>query len=300
MLRFARMLKRAIEAWLADYAPSMGAAISYYTLFSIAPLLIIVIGVAGLLFDQTAVRREILEQLRDLLGQEGASAVEILLRRTSDPATSGIAAVVGTVALLIGATTVFHELQSALDRIWRVPARPTVPGWFAWIRGRFLSFGLILGIGFLVTVSLVLSAVLAAAGAWWNPLFGEWLGLLRALNFLTGFVVVTVLFAMIYKILPSVSISWRDVWIGAAVTALLFNLGKVLIGLYLGTAGVTSAFGAAGSFAVLLVWVYYSAQVFLLGAEFTWVYTHEAGSMAAAHRAAGGPPAPHTKPGNSA
>ena len=299
MLRFARMFKQAIMAWLDDYAPSMGAAISYYTLFSIAPLLIIVIGVAGLLFDQTAVRREILEQLRELLGQEGAAAVETLLRSTSDPDKSGIAAVVGAVALLIGATTVFHELQSALDRIWRVPQRPAIPGWFAWIRGRFLSFGLILGIGFLVAVSLVLSAVLAAAGAWWNPLFGEWLGPLRALNFMVGFVVVTVLFAMIYKILPSVSIGWRDVWIGSAVTALLFNVGKMLIGLYLGTAGVTSAFGAAGSFAVLLVWVYYSAQVFLLGAEFTWVYTHEAGSMAA-RRHDSGDGSVRAKPRNSA
>lgn len=276
----AKMMMRAAGAWLDDYAPSMGAAISYYTLFSIAPLLVIVIAVAGLLFDSGEVRSEILVQLRDLLGRDGAEAVETLLTRASEPDKSGAAAVIGVAGVLIGATTVFAELQSALDRIWRAPARPALTGWFAFVRARFLSFGLILGIGFLIAVSLLLSAVLTAAGTLWNPLFGEWVTVLRVLNFVVGFVVITLLFAMIYKILPAVAIGWRDVWIGAAVTALLFNIGKVLIGAYLGTAGVTSAFGAAGSFAVLLVWVYYSAQIFLFGAEFTWVYAHEIGTFA--------------------
>jgi membrane protein len=179
--------------------------------------------------------------------------------------------------LLLGATTVFAELQSDLDRIWRAETKP-ISGLWAFLRARLLSFGLVLVLAFLLLVTLVVSAALAALGRWWGGWFEGWAIVLEILNFLVSFAVTTALFAMIYKLLPRVQIAWRDVWIGAAVTALLFAVGKFLIGFYIGRSGVASGFGAAGSFVVLLVWVYYSTQIFLLGAEFTWVYAHEHGS----------------------
>jgi membrane protein len=256
----------------------MGAALSYYTLFSIAPLLLIVIAVAGLVFGADAARGEIMTQLRDLMGEDGAHAVQGLLEAASKPERSAAATVTGALLLLVGATTVFAELQNALDRIWRAPVRK-VGGVWGLLRGRLLSFGMILGIGFLLMVSLVASAAIAALGKWWGPLFERWELLGHAVDFVSGFGMTTVAFALIYKIMPRVRIRWRDVWIGAAVTALLFTIGKLLIGLYIGKSGVTSVFGAAGSLAVVLVWVYYSAQIFLMGAEFTWVYAHTFGSL---------------------
>ncbi len=204
--------------------------------------------------------------------------------------------------LLLGATTVFAELQSALDRIWKAPAAQRKEGVWAMLRARVLSFGLILAIGFLLLVSLVLSAALAALGTFWGSLFGGWEALLHVANLVVSVLVVTVLFAVIYKFLPRVNIAWHDVWVGAAVTAILFSIGKFLIGLYIGKSGVVSGFGAAGSLAVVLVWVYYSAQIFLLGAEFTWVYAHEFGSrqgedMTAARKAQAGGRVPEQQPG---
>ena len=268
------MIKAAVMSWVDDFAPSMGAALSYYTVFSLAPMLLIVIAVAGMIFGADAARGEIVTQLRGLMGDQGAKAVEELLKSASNPGQGILATIVGFVTLLIGATAVFAELQSSLDRIWRTPAPPNEKGIWGMIRTRILSFGLILGLGFLMIVSLVLSAALAALGKWWGGFLGNWELVLQALNFAVSFGVVTVLFAAIYKLMPHAKISWHDVWIGAAVTALLFSIGKFLIGLYIGKSGVASSFGAAGSFAVLLVWVYYSAQIFLLGAEFTWVYSH--------------------------
>jgi membrane protein len=180
--------------------------------------------------------------------------------------------------LLIGATTVFGELQDALDRIWRVPTRCQTNGWIALLRARLLSFGMILAIGFLLMVSLVLSAVLATMERWWSPLFGSWLTVASAANGIAGFFLVAVVFALIYKVMPRVHVDWRDVWIGAVFTALLFTLGKSLIGFYIGRSGIVSGFGAAGSLVVVLLWVYYSAQIFLIGAEFTWVYANAFGS----------------------
>lgn len=273
-----RLCRESVDAWIQDYAPSMGAALAYYTIFSIAPLLVIVIAIAGLAFGEEAASGAIFEQLRGMVGDSGAAAIQGLVQSASKPATSILAGITGLATLVLGATTVLGELQSALDRIWRAPA-PKAQGWWRVVRGRLLSFGLILVIGFLLLVSLVLSAAIVAIGDWWGPWFGKMRWLLEALNFAVSFVVVTALFAMIYKILPRVRIGWRDVWIGAAVTALLFTVGKFLIGLYLGKSGVTSGFGAAGSVVVLLVWVYYSAQIFLLGAEFTSVYTYRHGSL---------------------
>jgi membrane protein len=291
------MLKDAVRAWRADYAPSMGAALSYYTIFSIAPLLVIVIAIAGLAFGEKAAGGAIFEQMRGMLGDSGAAAVQGLVASASKPATSIFAAVTGLITLVLGATTVLGELQTALDRIWRAPPAEQ-KGWWRLLRGRVLSFSMILVIGFLLLVSLVLSAAIVAIGDWWGPWFGKMRWLLEALNFLVSFVVVTALFAMIYKVLSRVRIGWRDVWIGAAVTALLFTAGKFLIGLYIGKSGVSSGFGAAGSVIVLLVWVYYSAQIFLLGAEFTAIYTYRHGSLRGIAPPA--PPSIPSKPGVAA
>jgi membrane protein len=272
-----RLARRALEAWTDDYAPSMGAALSYYALFSIAPLLLIVIGVAGFFFGEEAARGGIFEQLSALIGAEGARAVEGLVASARKPESGLLAMIVGTALLVTGASTVFGELQNALDRIWRAPARQESKAWWTLLRTRVLSFGMILGIAFLLMVSLVLSAVVSALGKWWG---------LHLMDGVLSFALMTVLFATIYKVIPRVRIAWRDVWVGAAVTAALFALGKWLIGLYIGKSGVTSAFGAAGSLVVLMLWVYYSAQIFLLGAEFTRVYAEERGSrMPAAARA---------------
>jgi len=273
-----QLVRDAVKAWVDDYAPSMGAALAYYTVFSIAPLLIIVIAVAGALLGEEAVQGELAAQLGGLLGREGALAVQGLVASASEPKEGIFATAISIVMLVIGATTVFGELQSSLDRIWRVPAPAKESGIWNLLRTRFLSFGMVLGFGFLLLVSLVLSAGLAAFGTWWGGAFSGWEVLLQMLNLLISFVLVTGMFAMIYKIMPRAPIAWRDVWVGAAVTALLFVVGKFAIGLYLGTSGVTSGFGAAGSLVVLLVWVYYSAQIFLLGAEFTWVFAHQYGS----------------------
>ncbi|HEV3011579.1 MAG TPA: YihY/virulence factor BrkB family protein, partial [Burkholderiales bacterium] len=256
--------RRAVKAWNDDYAPSMGAALSYYTLFSIAPLLLIVIAVAGFAFGDEAVRGEIFEQLAGVMGPQGAQAVEDLLQNVDRPGAGAIAMITGTVALLLGASAVFGELQNALDRIWRAPERQDDGGWLSLVRSRLLSFGMILAVAFVLMVSLVMSAILSALGKWW------------ALDLAASFMVSTVMFALIYKIIPRVRIRWRDVWTGAAVTAVLFALGKFLIGLYLGRSSVASVFGAAGSLVAMMVWVYYSAQIFLLGAEFSRMTSEEA------------------------
>ena len=273
------LVKRAASAWIDDYAPSMGAALSYYTVFSLAPMLLIVVSVAGLVFGEEAVRGELAGQLRSLMGEDGAKAVQSLLASVSKPSEGIVGTIVGIAVLLIGATTVFGELQDALDRIWRAPARDKSGGLWGLLRTRLLSFGMILGLAFLLMVSLVFGAVLSALGSWWGPLFGGWEALLQIVNVLVGFGLTTLVFAMIYKMMPRVQVRWKDVWLGAAVTALLFTVGKFLIGLYIGKSGVASGFGAAGSLVVVFVWVYYSAQIFLIGAEFTWVYARTFGSL---------------------
>ncbi|WP_292446446.1 YihY/virulence factor BrkB family protein [Methylibium sp.] len=273
------LVKAAAVSWQEDYAPSMGAALAYYTMFSIAPLLLIAISVAGLVFGTDAARGEVFEQLEGLMGATGAKAVEGLLQSVNQPTTGTLATVIGSGVLVIGATTVFGELQTSLDRIWRAPARAESSGLWNLLRTRLLSFGMILCIGFLLMVSLVASAGLAALGKWWTPLFAGWEITLNVVNFLISFSLITGVFALIYKLMPRVRVEWRDVWVGAAVTAMLFTIGKLLIGLYIGKSGVASAFGAAASIVVVMVWVYYSAQIFLMGAEFTWVYAHTFGSL---------------------
>ncbi len=271
------LIKVAVSSWVDDYSQSMGAALAYYTMFSIAPLLLIVISIAGLIFGVEAARGEIVGQLQGLMGQQGAEAVQSLLRSVNKPAESATVTLIGGILLLIGATTVFGELQNALDRIWRVPKREKGGIWM-FLRTRLLSFGMILGIGFILMVSLVISAALASMGRWWGRLFSNWEIPANVLNFLISFAITTTVFALIYKIIPRAKVAWADVWIGAAVTSLLFTIGKFLIGLYLGKSSLTSTFGAAGSLVVVLVWVYYSAQIFLMGAEFTWAYALTFGS----------------------
>ncbi|MDP2032977.1 MAG: YihY/virulence factor BrkB family protein [Polaromonas sp.] len=275
---FYRLARQSVTAWIDDYAPSMGAAISYYTVFSIAPLLIIVIAVAGLVWGRDAVQGEIVAQLTGLIGQDGAMGVQALIESANKPAKGVIATLVSVGVLLVGATTVFAELQSALDRVWDVPPSQKASGIWATLRARLLSLGFILGLGFLLSVSLVFSAGVAAFGGWANGLFPGWELLLQLINTAISLGISSLLFAMIFKLMPQASVSWRDVWVGATVTAVLFEIGKALIGLYIGKSSVTSSFAAAGSLVVLLVWVYYSAQIFLLGAEFTWVFAHEHGS----------------------
>jgi membrane protein len=272
------LAKESVLAWLDDYAPSMGAALAYYTVFSMGPLLIIVIAVAGLVFGEAAAQGEVVAQLREVLGVEGALAVQGVLKSVSNPSHGMIAAIVSVAVLLVGATSVLAELQSALDRIWKVPPDQQQRHTWNFIRVRLWAFGMVLGLGFLLLISLVISAAIAALGKWWAGWFGGWLLLVQVINFVVSFAIITGAFAMIYKFLPRVTVAWHDVWIGAAVTALMFSIGKFLIGLYLGRSSVASGFGAAGSLVVLLIWVYYSAQIFLLGAEFTRLYAHRRGS----------------------
>ena len=276
--RLGSVLSKAANAWIDDHAQSMGAALSYYTVFSIAPLLLIAISVAGLVFGQDAAQGAVVDQLRGLIGQNGAQAIQDLLKNVSRPSSGIVATVVGLAVLVIGATSVFAELQDDLNRIWQVPTRKKVSSWWAFLRTRLLSIGMIFAMGFMLLVSLAASAAFDAFAAWSTSALAGWEGLAHAVNFVVSFVLTTALFAMIYRFMPQATIEWRDVGIGALVTALLFTVGKTLIGLYIGKSALASGFGAAGSLAVLLAWVYYSAQIFLFGAEVTWAYAHAFGS----------------------
>ena len=240
------LLVKAAKAWRDDYAPSMGAAISYYTVFSIAPLLVIVVAIAGATFGREAVQGVIVAQLSGLMGAQGASLVQGLLASASDTERGLVAGLISVVLLLVGATTVFAELQSALDRIWHVPESQKPSGVWGILRARLLSFGLILGLVFLLMVSLAVSAGLAAFGSWTGQLLPGSEALLQALNLAVSLGLTTVLFAMIYKLMPSLPIAWRDVWVGAFVTALLFEGGKLLIGLYIGKSSVTRGVRGGG------------------------------------------------------
>jgi len=277
--QFLTLLRKSAAAWNTDDASSMGAALAFYTLFSIAPLLVMIIAVASLILGPDAAQEHILGQLRALTGAAGAQAVAELLKSANSPAKNALTALVGTVVLLLGATSVFTELYGNLNRIWRNPSAPKASGILHLLRTRILSFGMILGIQFLLIVSLVVSAALAAAGAWWGARFTGWSLVGQVVNFSLSLAIYTVAFAMIYKYVPRAHITWHDVWIGAIVTAVLFETGKLVIGL-VGMTSITSVFGATGSLVVLLIWVYYSAQVFLLGAEFTRVYAYREGSRA--------------------
>jgi membrane protein len=276
LLNTWRLIYESVNEWMNDRASRKGAALAFYTVFSLAPILILSIAIAGLFFGEEAARGEIFDQVKGLLGNEAAAAVQAMIQNASEPGAGLIATLIGFVTLFIGATTALAELKDGLDQIWDAPPEKT-KGFFYFLRKRLLSVGLILSLGFLLLVSLVLSAVVSALARNWGPRDATSV-VLQTVNFLFSFGLVTLLFAMIYKILPAVRIAWRDVMIGAVITALLFNIGKWLIGLYLGNSAVASTYGAAGSVILVLMWVYYSAQIFLLGAEFTKVYAHRYGS----------------------
>jgi len=278
-----RLSKKVFTSSLEDDVPSMGAALAYYMVFSMAPLLLIVISVAGLVFGAEAARGEIQDQLQGLMGESGASVVQGLLVSVSEPAHGRAATALGLVLLLVGATTVFAELQGAMDRIWRVGRRSNKSGWYWLVRTRLLSFGMILAVGFLLVVSLVASAILGAISRRWESAFGAWQSFIDAGNAVGGFLLVAVMFCLIYKVMPRVRVAWGDVWLGALLAALLFTLGKALIGIYIGRSALPTAYGAAGSLVVVLLWVYFSAQILLVGAEFTHAYAGIFGSRWGRH-----------------
>ena len=271
-----RLLVEAFNEWVRDHDSRRGAALAFYTVFSLAPILIIAIAIAGLFFGEQAARGEIVAQVSGLIGPDGARAVQAMIENAARPGAGAKAAVVGIVTLLIGATSALTELKADLDEIWGAAPEKMRGIWY-FVRKRLLSFGLILALGFLLLVSLAFSAILTALAKHWGAYDVTSL-LLQTLNFIIGFALVIALFSMIYKILPAERIAWRDVIIGAVMTALLFSVGKLLIGVYIGNSAIASSYGAAGSVILVLVWVYYSAQIFLFGAEFTKVYAHRCGS----------------------
>ncbi|MFZ6873736.1 YihY/virulence factor BrkB family protein [Undibacterium sp. Di27W] len=272
------ILQNSVLEWLRHRAASKGAALAFYTLFSLAPILVLVLAIAGFFYGAQAARGQLFGQLQSLVGQSSASAIQALLAGARDAEQSRIATMVASILLLVGATSVFAELKASLDEIWQVPPQEGNSIWFL-IRTRLLSFGLILVLAFLMLVSLVINAVLTALEYYWG---GSKLALALVflpLSSLLGFAVITVLFAVIFKMLPQVRLPWSDVWVGAAGTSALFHAGKYVIGVYIGNSGVASSFGAAGSMIAILLWVYYSAQIFLLGAEFTRQYAYKLGSL---------------------
>jgi membrane protein len=275
---YSALVRQAGRAWIDDGAPSMGAALAFYSAFSIAPLLIIVIGVAGAVYGVDVARGVVQARLAGLMGPTAAAAIQSLLMGAQGQSTGVIASVIGAVTLLVGATTVLVELQSDLDRIWSAPPRRGL-GVVTLLRSHITSLGLILGIGFLLLVSLVLTGSLAVFGKNWGSTYPGVATALYVLNFLISLAVVTVLIAMLYKWLPNVAIAWRDVWIGALTTAILFIAGQTAIGFYLTRSAMGSAYGAAGAMVVLLTWLYYSAQIFLFGAEFTQAYANRCAAI---------------------
>jgi membrane protein len=272
-----RLLKTAVAEWSQDNATRLAAALAYYAVFSVAPLLIIAIAVAGLVFGREAAQGEIFRQLDGLIGAQGAAAVQEMVKNAAQPESGVAAGLIGFVMLLFGASGVTGELKSALNAIWNVPP-PPAGGMLFMLRERLLSLSLVLGVGFILMVSLVISAGVAAMGRY----FSAWLPgsevLLQAVNFGASLVVITLMFMIIFRFVPDAKLGWGDVWLGAAVTAVLFSIGKLLIGLYLGKGSLGSAYGAAGSLVIFLAWVYYSAQILFFGAELTQVYAREHGS----------------------
>jgi len=269
---------RVVVQWVNNEPFELAAALSYYTLFSLTPLLVIAIGIAGIAFGHETAQQQILETIQDLIGPEGTEAVQLMIQNVSSrPETGRISTLLGFVVLFFGAGGVVAELQSALDKIWEVTPKPSSAIW-GFLRQRLFSFAMVLAIGFLLLISLIASAILTSL----TELLGQFVGatavIIYVLDIVVSFFFVTLLFAMIYKFVPDARIQWRDVAIGSALTAFLFTIGKFCIGLYLGTSGITSVYGAAGSLITILLWVYYSSLIFFFGAQFTRTYASEYGS----------------------
>ena len=272
----ARIALAAVKGWIADKATSMGAALALYAMLSLAPLLIVVIAITGLFLGRDQAEQLLFTQVSGLLGDAGAEGIRTILQSVDTEREGIIATVVGGFTLLLGATTVFAELKTDLDRIWKHTAAKASGVW-GFLRTRLVSFGMVMTIAFLLLVSLVVSAAVSAAGTAW---FGGFEAFLHVIEFVMSVAVMTVLFAMMYKLLPAARIAWSDVWVGAFATAILFWAGKFAIGLYLGKSDVVSSFGSAGTLVLVILWVYYSAQIFFLGAEFTHEYAIAQGSRA--------------------
>ena len=276
----ALLLKTTLSNWYEHNVPRLGASVTFYTLLSLAPLLVIVVAVASAVFGREAAEGQLVWQIRDLIGQNGAETVQALLRGAQEPGTGLIASVLGFLTLVYGATAAVSELRDALNSIWCVPKRQQagIRGLLNIVVDRTLAFATVVGLGFLLLVSLAVNAALAALGdryQFWLPAPES---ILHILEMAVSFLVIAALFALIYKLLPDLALEWRDVIPGAVVTAILFSAGKVAIGIYLGRASIASAYGAAGSLVIFLLWVYYSAQIFFLGAEFTQAYAQTFGS----------------------
>jgi membrane protein len=272
-----KLLRETFAEWSEDKVPQLGASLAFYSAISLAPLLVIVLAFAALFFGDDAARGGVVTQLRGLVGEEGGKAIEGMIQNASKPGTGIMATILSTITLLFGASGVFGQLQDSLNTIWEVKPKPGRGIWGV-IKDRFLSFAMVLGVAFLLLVSLIITSAIAAVGqfAIRLPESLEWLS--QILNFGLSFIVVTVLFAMIFKLLPDVKMAWNDVWLGALVTSVLFTIGKLAIGIYLGHSTMASSYGVAGSFVVLLVWTYYSAQILFFGAELTQVYANTNGS----------------------
>ena len=275
------LFKQTASEWMEDDAPSLGAALAYYTVFSLAPLMTIAIAIAGFFLGKEAAQGQIFDELRGLLGAESGKAVEEMVQSANAQPTAGVVAtIISVIMLLFGASGVFGQLQASLNAIWGVKAKPG-RGVLGMIKDRLLSFGFTLVVGFLLLVSLLLTAGMALMADWIGGLMPGSEALAYILNIVLSLSMITLLFATIFKFLPDAKIAWHDVWIGAFLTALLFTIGKFALGIYLGKSGVASSYGAAGSLIVLLLWVYYSSQILFFGAEFTQVYANRFGSRVA-------------------
>ena len=271
------LLKRTCSQWLEDKAPRLGAALAFYSVLSIGPLLLITISIAGAVFGEEAARGELMAQIKQLVGTQGAEGVQLVLANSRQPDANILASIIGMATLLLSASGVFGELQDALNTIWHVKA-PEGKGIVLFFKARFLSFSMVLGIGFLLMVSLVITAVLTGLSGYITSRLPLLTPFLFIFDFLITLSVISILFALIFRILPDTDVEWSDVWIGAIVTGLLFTFGKFLIGLYLGHSAIASTYGAAGSVVILIIWVYYSAQILYFGAELTRAYAETLGS----------------------
>ena len=263
----------AAQSWMKHDATRIGAALAYYTLLSLAPLVLLSIAVGGFFFGNQATVSHLVDQVRDVAGSEAANLVGSLAKEAGKPSSSWVASLIGMFTILLGASGVFAELRSALNLMWDIEP-DNGSGWRSLVKARLLSVGIVLGIGFLLVVSLIASASLAAVGKYFSGFVPVPAPVLELLNLLISFVGIAFLFALVLRYVPDVRIEWRHLWVGASISALFFTAGKTLIGLYLGRAAVGSVYGAGGSVVVVTVWTYYSAQIFLFGAEFTWVYSH--------------------------
>lgn len=271
------MLKETFKEWNEDKAPRLAAALAYYTIFAIAPLLLIIISIAGFVIGNNAtVQEQILQQVETTVGPQGTQAVQTIIENASRPGAGILATIIGVATLLLGATGLFGQLQGSLNTIWDVKPKEG-RGVTGMVKDRFLSFTMILGLCFLLLVSLVISTALSVLNSFFSDLLGGSGILAQIVDLAVSIGVITLIFAMIFKILPDVEIAWSDVWIGALITAVLFTIGKYLLSWYLSTSAPGSAYGAAGSLVILLLWVYYSAQILFFGAEFTQVYSRRYG-----------------------